>query len=237
MHLCMLRFFKGVLGLPRNTASSAILLDTDTIMSIGSGIERAIRYWVSLRQLPTDHIMTPCIEEQQRFMDIGGKPWLFYISQILQHLGFGYVWNRNGPSNLLAFKNELQLRIRDTYHAFNREEASGLKSLSWLMLNRGDNTNSPQSYINFSLKDRRIIAMLRFDLKYSLPIEHGSLKCKKCEQNIDCNWWDHFLNTCPALSPLPNDLQKIPYPGCVNLIMRNPNHIYRERLRSLTNDR
>ena len=60
-----------------------------------------------------------------------------------------------------------------------------------------------RTHLNLLIKQRRLIAMIRFRMKHSLPfVTHDC--CKFCDSFPipSSNRWDHLINDCPTLPPL-----------------------------------
>jgi hypothetical protein len=67
----LLKFLRLALGVPKHTATSAVLLETGSIRTSCKALSRAIDYWVRLQRLPESHIMKHCLAEQISLMRAG----------------------------------------------------------------------------------------------------------------------------------------------------------------------
>ena len=224
------RFLKRLLGLPRNAATSATFMETASTSVFSKALLRAIYYWLKIKTFPNDHIMQLCLREQEDLMANGDKPWLFGIKNILDHLGYTNVWENHGPTNIRNFKYAVRERIKNINITEFQEEAKTLRSLKYYS-ERKTHVSEPESYLKFNPQIRRIIAHLRLNLKYSLPWLPHSTFCKMCNAEGVLDPWEHFLDKCEALPPLPPDHESIPYPHCIPILMKNFNHPYIRRLK------
>ena len=227
----LLRFSKLLLGLPRGAASSAVLLDLALNTMRSKAFCRVIKYWLKIQLYPDDHIMKHCLRYQESIIIDGAKPWLYFARDLLNRYGFGTLHNHD-PTNNAKLLRAFTQRVRDINFSELREEATGLRSLQFYR-SRKLEIKEPEHYTAFKFSDRRIVAHLRLNLKYSLPFDHETDMCKMCEEVIDCGYWEHFLTVCSALPPLPNDHTPIPYPYCIDTISRDLNHQYVKRLKMI----
>ena len=224
----MLRFLKLVLGVPRSAASSAVFLELGCNRLPARAIPRAVKYWSKIVCLPRNHIMSYCLRQQLSMMNHKYKPWLFYIKQIIDEHGLGYMWEQgaNIPRHTIKlFKH----RSNDIFHTFLFEEAQGLRSLEFYC-QRKNRSVKIEKYTGKKYEERRLAALLRLNLKYALPFDEGGT-CKLCNEQIlpGCQW-SHFLYECFSLPPLENPDEAIPYPYCIHRIISNPESVVYDRI-------
>ena len=226
----MLRFLKLILGVPRSTASSAVLLELGCNRTCARSVPRAIKYWLKLASLPVNHIMSHCLRKQLSMMDNKIKPWLFYIKSILEGHGLGYVWEQ-GARDSKVFAKLFLTRSNDIYETMLFEEAQELKSLNYYC-SRKDRSIKIEKYTSNKFDERRIIALLRMNLKYSLPFTVPDGTCKLCNEIIESknHIWSHFLYECTGLPPLENSIEQVPYPFCIQKIIRNTDQTVYKRI-------
>ena len=225
----MLRFFRMVLGVPRGTASPAVLLDMGANRCSARGTARAIKYWCKLALLPPEHIMSKCLRQQLLMFDNSLKPWLFYVREILRSYGFGYIWE-HGSDDSTHFRNAFLNRVSEVQATFLREEAQSLRSLAFYCEKKDVVGQEP--YTNRAFEERRIVAILRMNLKYALPWNPDDGACKLCNEVIPhAAHWSHFLFDCHALPPFDATEPRIVYPDCIPQLIKNANHSVRRRLR------
>ena len=134
-------------------------------------------------------------------------------------LGNEYIWNQNGPENIQSFKAAFLARIRDVSFADAFSECRSLPSLSFYT-GMKKNATEPEYYLTKNSSLRRATAILRLNLKYSLPVAEGSF-CRLCNDLISTlNYFDHFLYTCEALFRFRQSNPRIPYLHVLRPIMR-----------------
>ena len=226
----MLRFLKLVLGVPRSAASSAVLLELGCNRSPSRFIPRAINYWLKLARLPENHIMSYCLRQQLSMMNNKFKPWLFYIKSIIDGFGFGYVWEQGARDSKVIAKL-FQIRSNDIFSTMLFEEAQDLKSLKYYC-ERKNRITEIEEYTSKKYEERRIIALLRMNLKYALPFTVPDGTCKLCNELIEStnHIWSHFLYECTGLPPVEDSTELIPYPFCIQKVIRNPSSIVYQRI-------
>ena len=223
----MLRFVKTILGLPRGAPTAGILMEMGLTRTHGRALCRAINYWLRILHLPAGHIMTLCLAEQLRMIDKGAKPWLYHIRRILRMYGFSVVWENGGPGNVRHFQSIFKERVLDIQYTSIMEEASNLPSLE-IYYRYKNSMVTVEKYTQLRICVRRATAILRLNLKYSLPWNKVENTCKMCDKVMEEGVWEHFLLKCPNLPPVPSDLERIPLEYCIPSIIRNPGHMYKE---------
>ena len=215
----MLRFLKLVLGIPRSAPSSATFLELGCNRVSARGIPRAVKYWTKLAKLPRNHIMSYCLREQLSMMNNKNKPWLFYVKQILNEHGFGYIWE-HGANDVKKFLRQFKFRSSEIFDTMLFEEATELKSLQYYCKHKNRKVKI-EKYTEKAYEERRIAALLRLNIKYALPFDIGKT-CKFCNEEIlPGREWSHFLYECFTLPPIKDSDERIPYPYCINKIINN----------------
>ena len=166
------RYLKQVLGIAGGAPNSATFLDFGFVRTQVMMFERAIQFWGRIIVKPEGSLIHSCLAHQKMMLDEGKKPWLHSLRNILNAFGFGSCFE-NPPANFKVFKAIFQQRARDIALSDLTAEAHGLSSLRSFVANFDPENNPfrPQQYISLAKKKRRLIAMLRFNLKYSLPFD------------------------------------------------------------------
>ena len=144
--------------------------------------ERADSYWCRICRKPEGYIMKDCVTHQLNMMSQGKKPWLYFVKEVLNLSGFGSYFDRD-PSSFhpRALLIDFKERIECISRADLQSEARSPRSLSHYV-NIFDPSTRPQSYTSTKYSKRRLIAMVRFNLKYSLPFDHTD-RCKLCSES------------------------------------------------------
>ena len=212
------RFAKLIMGLPRGAPNSSTLLDLGLTRSHAVAFSRAISYWNRISRKTEGSIMRDCLTHQVNMINDGKKPWLLYIKNILERTGLGEYFERESstfhPKILLSnFKDKINCICRSDL----LNEARNLRSLQHYVT-IFEPRKEVQAYVNTKFETRRLIAMTRFNLKYSLPFDHTE-RCKFCSVSCDTDErWNHILFNCTLLPPLPelNETSSTPYPYCVS---------------------
>jgi hypothetical protein len=230
-----LLFMKRILGLPRNAPSSATLLELGMTRASAKGLTRAVNYWIRIANLPDDHIMKNCLKYQEKIIQLGAKPWLYYINQFLGLLGFANLVGNPPEAGNRVLRKSLSQRISDIYQSNLMAEATTLVSLREAKYeNSKVNIMEIEPYTYWSYHNRRTLAIIRLNLKYTLPWEIQSELCKMCNESTRNNKWKHFLSDCASLPPLPDDKPVIPFPDCIQSLDKNKEHPYIKRIRMAT---
>ena len=120
-------------------------------------------------------------------------------------------------------------RTKDISFANALTDCSNLSSLTFYIRMK-DTANGPEDYLSKSGSVRRATAILRFNLKYSLPVADGGF-CRLCNVLIStCSYFNHFLYECEALPPVDKSLPRIPYPYILRPILRGKFSILLHRI-------
>ena len=186
---------------------------------------------------PEDSLVSFCLRQQRKMMEDNKYPWLACIRSVLNICGMGDCFENISSSDTL-FLSRFSERLRDIALSDLIVEAHGLSSLRFYMSQLlPSDLKTMHKYLNLPPKQRRVTAMLRFNLKYSLPFyENGC--CKHCNSHAmdSSDRWDHLIYDCETLPPLDPTIARIPYPYCVVSIEKelssNPaklNHIANSR--------
>ena len=227
----LLKFLKLIMGLPRGAPSAATLLELAINRTQSRALIRAVNYWVKISRLGNDDIMSLCLRKQYDMIGKGAKPWLYHIKRILFMYGYGIVYENGGPADNRKFKAAFKQRVQDIHFSMMIEEIDNLRSLD-LYSSLKTIVCKPESYTTRCLQTRRAIALLRFNMKYSLPFDKRSDICKLCDEIILLgDYWNHFLAVCPALPPVPDGFVHIPYVRYIKQATRDVNHPYIKRLK------
>ena len=208
------RFYKQILGIGTSAPNSAVFLDLGVTRTHVLVLERAMGFWLRMLRKPETSLITECLNHQITMIENGKKPWLFSIKQILDRTGFGFLFY-NPPLLDPTFKTVFSQRVRDIAFSDLMSEAHGLSSLRYFMNNVFQNSRMPSKYLTLPKKQRRLIAMIRFNMKYCLPFDPHDC-CKFCNSlPIESNErWNHLIYDCPTLPPLDRSTLRIPYPQC-----------------------
>ena len=215
----MLKFIKRILGLPIGAPSAALRLDLALIQHKEKAIYRAISYWCKCTRLQPTHPAAECLQHQLYLISRGVRCWAAFIKDHLFRLGFGYIWEGFGPADLSGFKKGLLQRIRDISFSDAMGVAQALPSLSYYTQIKSQ-VLGPEPYTNNSKIIRRCFAILRFNLKRSLPCDQSCTYCLFCNEVYSQDIWSHFLYNCPNLKPLHPSTPKIPYPYILRPLLR-----------------
>ncbi|KAI3383917.1 hypothetical protein SNEBB_003821 [Seison nebaliae] len=208
------RFFKQLLGLPRGAPNSGVMLELATVRLHSIAIQRALSFWYRLLAKPEGHIMFDCLSHQRACMERGGKPWLFYIKNILSVIGLGHYFE-SPPMNKRLFNINVKMRMKDIAMADLLSEARCLRSLNYY-ISAKENPIKAEPYVRLPRIARRLIAITRLNLKYSLPFDTNDC-CKFCSNFVESRW-DHILYYCENLPPLQPGLSIVNYPLCVKTL-------------------
>ena len=229
----MLKFFKIFLGVPRSSVSAGVLLEFGVNRIYSRIVTRVINYWIKLAMLPDSHLMKNCLAKQNDMIDLGMKPWLFFVKEILFSYGFGYIWERGFPDGR-KFRRLFANRASEIHSTVLLSEARERKSLEFY-LSRKTQTSEIEQYTAKSHAERRLTAVVRLNLKYALPWYPDSSFCKLCNSVIEeeCSW-NHFLYECSSLPPVDPLTVKVPYPFCIQGILAGRNTDLYKRLTFVT---
>ena len=132
---------------------------------------RAICYWFKLNMKQEEDI-----KHQAKIMEKGIDCWSARIKAYLDNLGFGYLWS--GEQTSSTIKKAIKQRIEDVGFTFLREETEELTSLYHYRTLKTEQRR--ESYTTECKRTRRCCAILRLNLKRSLPIHLSSMICKFC---------------------------------------------------------
>ena len=162
--------------------------------------------------------MRDCLSHQIDMMSAGNKPWLFFIKQLLNHSGLGFYFERDPLSfNHKLLVSSFQMRIENISRSDLLAEARTLRSLQPFE-DIFEPSPDPQPYVRYNFSTRRLIGMLRLNLKYSLSFDHTD-RCKLCAEACEPNErWNHILLPCHALPPLStwSESSHLYYLLCIN---------------------
>ena len=159
------------MGIPFGAPNCATLLEMGTARVQVKAVVRALTYWAKLRSKPESHILSDCLKHQQAMMDKGMRPWLSRVKSILEVIGLGQAF-MEVPGNLKLFKLRVQERVMDISFSDLLAESRQLASLRghYAELKLNTMAKTPEKYLSRPLEERRLFAILRLNLRYSLPL-------------------------------------------------------------------
>ena len=232
------RFYKQILGIAKSAPNSAVFLDLGVTRTHVIILERAISFWLRMLRKPEGSMIHDCLHHQKSMMDSGKRSWLTSIKDILDFSGLSSAFE-NPPVMDGSFKSVFSVRIRDIALSDLSTEAHGLSSLRYFMRNlQVNSTGDPQNYISLPKRQCRLIAMIRFNMKYSLPFDAQDC-CKHCNSFpiTSDQRWNHLIYDCETLPPLDRLTIRIPYPYCISILEKElsreiqapPNHVSNNR--------
>ena len=211
-------FLKNILCVPQGAPNAGVMLELGVSRCHSRILCRAISFWCRLLRKPSGHLLHSCIEHQSLMMARGLRPWLSWIKDILDLTGFSEVFVSGGPANAKLFGAIFKQRISDISLSDLWFEASQLPSLEHFTV-MNDPSIFPERYVELPRKFRRIIALLRLNLKHSLPFDSEYRFCKLCHTALERDEeWDHFLYYCENLPPVRPNINKIRYPNCIRTL-------------------
>ena len=174
-----------MLGLPKGTPSSAILLELSRL-KIKKQIQiNTIRFWLRLVALPQTRLARKCVDKQMKLANENKKCWGLQVKIALDNLGLSYLWRTATETHIN--RKRMMVCIKQKVADSNRAELfEDIKSKSSLKRYEKFKSLMPpgQDYDDLTPHSRRSLAIVRLNLKRSLPIEKqdGNLVCKVCKK-------------------------------------------------------
>jgi hypothetical protein len=193
-----LRFYKGILGLPKGAASAAVMLELCRIKMQEEALLSAIRYWFKLQSMPDTRLVKQCLIRQTSMANRGLDCWALRVKEALGCLGLAYLWELNIEGDPRIHFELVHQRMRDISRAAQIEEAKNCTSLTGYV-SRKVHTETGQEYDDIFPSCRRWLAICRLKLWRSLPVQivNGITKCEMCDETVESfdrdGVWRHFL--------------------------------------------
>ena len=161
---------------------------------------KTIKYWMSLVNLSSDHIIKKMYHELETLHGMGHSNWVSHIKDILYETDLNYLWEHSTPSLKLAkhIRGHVEIIFRNDWH---QEINNKIPSL--------DNTNKfkktflPEPYLFINIgpipKYRHAIAQLRLSShhleivtgRYTHPITLANLRF--CAAYVRVKWVMKFI--------------------------------------------
>ena len=194
---------KKFLGLSTRTPNHMVYGDLGRFPLHLSACVRAIKYWLKLTK------MEPGRLPHQAYLmllssNTSGKPnWANSVKELLQKLGFGYVWINGGVENSTGFINQFKRRLKDCFI----QEWSSANSTSdrYRWYSTFKTSLGLEDYLNIVdiKKFRDVLIRFRFGIN-NLGVNrtyriNSDLKCPFC-QYIDNE--EHILFECEIYEQL-----------------------------------
>ena len=194
---------KRFLGLDTRTPNHMVYGDLGRFPLYINACVKAIRYWLKLTKMDSSRLPKQAYIMLQNSNIRGKSNWARTVKDLLQKLGFGYVWINGGVNSAKYFANQINQRLRDW---FIQEWSS-----------RNNNSDRFRWYSTFKLsfgledylnnvdikKFRDILIRFRFSIN-DLAVNrfdnnNPDLKCPFCDHRDD---EEHFLLECKAYEEL-----------------------------------
>ena len=106
---------KKFLGLSTKTPNHMVYGDLGRFPMQVYSCVRAIKYWLRLSRMEPGRLPYQAYLMLLR-SNISGKPnWASSVKELLQKLGFGYVWYNGGVENPTGFIKQLKRRLKDCF--------------------------------------------------------------------------------------------------------------------------
>ena len=195
------KFYKALLGLPKSTQSSGVLLELSRLKMKDYMLISIVRFFLRLSSLDSERLVSKCFARQVELANAGKQCWGLQVKKVLDCLGLSNFWTRGGQLNKKQAMKIIKQRVKDVNRQSAIEEAKSKPSLS-LYVNFKENTAPVQEYDKFSPQKRREVALVRLNLKRSLPVteQDGALVCRVCKKHVigynDSLWVHYFIKGC-----------------------------------------
>ena len=223
-----LRFYKSMLGLPRGTPSDGVLLELSRIKVREQSIINMVRFWLRISALPESRLVKKCLKKQTVMANNGKQCWALQVKSALECLGFASLWNREGILSIRrkTMMSIIKQKVRDISRTTLFEHIKEKSSLVFYEKYK-TGTAPGHDYDTFSPQDRRWLAIVRLNLKRSLPVEtkDGAVKCQICEKTIsreeEILWKHFFISGCKIVENESNFFPSEGYNDIVEMAIKN----------------
>lgn len=190
-----LRFYKSILGVPKGTPSAGILLELDRLKMRDQTIINVIRFWLRISKLSQSRLVYKCLTKQISWANEGKQCWGMVVKRSLDCLGLSFAWSNSTELNKKSFMKLIKQKVKDHSREHCYSEVREKTSLSCYEEPKRS-VEPAQQYDSLTPTQRRWLAIVRLNLKRSLPVEErdGELVCKICSAKISSNLlWKHFF--------------------------------------------
>ena len=219
-----LKFYKSVLGIPKSAPSSGVLLEFDRLRMKDQLAINITRYWLRISAFPSSRLVSLCLRKQMKMADKGEQCWALKVKNILDCLGLSSYWNRGNTLNKKHALNIIKQKVKDISRVSILAEAREKSSLSDYVLYK-DRASPKQKYDTFTTQQRRWLAIIRLNLKRSLPIadKNGALVCNICNSELERRSlaWHHFFMKGCTITKYSSFLETETYTDMLKLSLTN----------------
>ena len=118
-----LRFYKSLLGIPKGSPSTGVLLELDRIKFREQIFINSVRFWLRISFLPQTRLVYKCLQKQIRMADQGRKCWALQVKNGLNCLGLSVFWTRGVNLGKKKVMSIVKQRVKDISRATLIEEA------------------------------------------------------------------------------------------------------------------
>ena len=194
------QFYRHILRCPPGTATAGLYLILDALDIQGKALERSIGYWLRILKMSNDRLPKKAYQHQCQLADQGKDCWVKRLRDLLDRLGFRYVWQNGGPVNQKRFKMQLKERLMDTDFSNKRMEALNKSSLTELCKIKNSRGPEETVFVN-DIERRRAMALVLFNSPLRLvnrPSKDTKL-CACCDELLKINIFSHLLSNCRRL--------------------------------------
>ena len=193
-------FYKQVLGVKKQTNTSAVHLETGTVPIIFRAIRSSIKNWERIREGKCNILLAAAFQEAA----MENLPWIASIKQTFETNGLLHLFHST-ESEVEESKtpnNVLFQRLKDQYHQSAFEEVKNSSKL--IFYNNLKTRSGMEKYLTniTNVKHRTAITRLRMS-SHNLNIEEGRYTaipreerlCSLCKNGVEDE--THFLVKCP----------------------------------------
>ena len=199
-----LRFYKSLLGISKGAPSTGVLLELNRLKMKEQMIINIIRYWLRISSFPPSRLVSICLRKQKQMAEEGKQCWALQVKKALDCLGLSFFWDRTDNLNKKRAIAIIKERVKDISHVTLLEQAKEKPSLS-VYVQYKSQVEPFQKYNFLKPEERRWLAIIRLNLKRSLPIieQNGVLICQVCQSQIketNEKWKHIFIQGCTITS-------------------------------------
>lgn len=165
-------FVKKILGVGSTTTNAAVLYETGRYPLAYHYHNKCIKFWLKLLTLPENRLPKSCYFVLKSLDENGKWTWVTSVRNLLQELGFGYVWAAQGVGNQDVFFTIFEERVKEYLrrglrHTISNSTKTALYSTFKIMF-------GPELYIQSVVVYRHRVALSKLRLaNHMLIIEHG----------------------------------------------------------------